>query len=460
MKEIVKTLVVSTTISSDALQQLISLLSDSGVDYYRIILEGHEIEMAEVALHRLVDVACQSGASLVFSDFRVKTAEGGTVNHPLANYQEGSVRDDFDFGHSFLLNAAAVAEVIEKGLLYQSKFSGLYLLRLMLEYLHGAPAIVRIPEYLYLSLEADTRKSGEKQFDYVDPRNVEVQKDREIGFCKYLETKGMLLPPEKEDVDLRAGDFPVEASVIIPVRDRSRTIIEAVDSALSQRTDFEFNVIVVDNHSTDGTTEKLVAKSREDSRLIHIIPERSDLGIGGCWNRAINDRRCGRFAVQLDSDDKYKYETTLKRIVEKFYRDNCGMVIGSYELTDFEGNPIPPGLIDHKEWTDANGANNALRINGLGAPRAFFTPILREIGVPNVSYGEDYALGLRISRNRRIGRIYESLYLCRRWEGNSDANLSQECVNANNHYKDWLRTVEMRARKAQLSEAQQCSVKD
>lgn len=460
MKEIVKTIVVSPTISSDGLLRLIESASAAGSgsanetdsqsapDFYCFILEGHRIEMDEAELHRLTDVAVQSNASLVFSDFRVKTGEGSMVNHPVADYQEGSVRDDFDFGHLFLVKSKDVEAREVKEQMGHSGFSGLYAMRLALELLHGTRAILHIPEYLYISSDADSRTSGERQFDYVNPRNEEVQRDRETVFTKYLERKGMWLPAEKEDINLDEGDFPVEASVIIPVRDRARTIIEAVDSALSQTAPFRFNVIVVDNHSTDGTTEKLISRSREDSRLIHIIPERVDLGIGGCWNLAIHDPRCGRFAVQLDSDDRYKDSFTLKKIVEKFRQANCAMVIGAYELTDFDGNPIPPGLIDHKEWTDENGANNALRINGLGAPRAFFTPILRQIGVPNVSYGEDYALGLRISRDRRIGRIYESLYLCRRWDGNSDANLSQERVNANNHYKDWLRTVEMRARKA------------
>jgi glycosyltransferase involved in cell wall biosynthesis len=233
----------------------------------------------------------------------------------------------------------------------------------------------------------------------------------------------------------------MEASVIIPVRNRVRTIEDAVRSALDQETNFKYNVIVVDNHSTDGTTD-ILNHFHHNERLVHIIPERDDLGIGGCWDLAINHPKCGRFAVQLDSDDLYSGPDTLQKIVDKFYEEQCGMVIGSYRMTDFQLNTLPPGVIDHKEWTDENGHNNALRVNGLGAPRAFYTPLLRSIGMPNVSYGEDYAVGLAISRNYHIGRIYEPVYLCRRWEGNSDSSLSIEKLNANNTYKDSIRTRE------------------
>ena len=298
---------------------------------------------------------------------------------------------------------------------------------------------------LYTAVETDTRTSGEKQFDYVDPRNRDRQLEMEEACTVHLKKIGAYLEPHFKEADY-SGDFPVEASVIIPVRNRVSTIADAVESALSQTADFKYNVIVIDNHSTDGTTDVLRGLADKYDNLKVIIPAFSDLGIGGCWNEGVNSAHCGRFAVQLDSDDLYKNTDTLQRIVDTFRKENCGMVIGSYELTDFNLNPLPPGLIDHREWTDDNGRNNALRINGLGAPRAFVTNLLREIRVPNTSYGEDYALGLAISRDYRIGRIYDSLYLCRRWEGNSDSNLDIARVNANNLYKDRLRTWEVEAR--------------
>lgn len=227
---------------------------------------------------------------------------------------------------------------------------------------------------------------------------------------------------------------------------RAKTIGDAVESALGQETGFDFNVLVVDNHSTDGTSDLIEQLAARDPRVVHIVPEREDLGIGGCWNWAINDPRCGRYAVQLDSDDLYLDSHTLQRVVEAFQEQDCAMVVGSYRMCDFQLQTLPPGVIDHKEWTDDNGANNALRINGLGAPRAFLTAIARGIGFPNTSYGEDYAMGLAVSRQYRIGRIYDPIYLCRRWTGNSDHGLSIEKTNANNLYKDRLRTIELRAR--------------
>ena len=312
---------------------------------------------------------------------------------------------------------------------------------------------VHIPEPLYTVEITDTRKSGEKQFDYVNPRNREVQVEMEQAFTHHLREIGAWIPRSAALIDPSADGhtFPVEASVVIPVRNRARTVADAVRSALAQQTLFDFNVIVVDNHSTDGTSEILGQLAREDSRVVHIVPESRSLGIGGCGNVAVHAPQCGRYAVQLDSDDLYSGPDTLVKVVEKFRSERCAMVIGSYELVDFEGKPLPPGLIDHREWTDDNGANNALRINGLGAPRAFYTPVIRSIEFPDVSYGEDYAVGLRISRSYRIGRIYESLYLCRRWEGNSDAALSVERVNANNVYKDWLRAVEIAARQQMMA---------
>lgn len=264
---------------------------------------------------------------------------------------------------------------------------------------------------------------------------------------------GAYLPPVKRTIDVGTEDFQYEASVIIPVRNRVRTIDDAIRSVLEQETSFPFNLIIIDNHSTDGTSE-IIEHYQNNSKVIHLIPERTDLGIGGCWNLGINHPQCGRFAVQLDSDDLYSSPNTLQTIVDKFHQEQCAMVIGSYRMTDFALQTLPPGVIDHNEWTDENGHNNALRINGLGAPRAFYTPLLRQIRVPNTSYGEDYALGLAFSRNYRIGRIYDVLYLCRRWEGNSDAALSIEKVNLNNSYKDSLRTLEIKIRQTMEKERQ------
>ena len=319
------------------------------------------------------------------------------------------------------------------------EWGALYDLRLRMK------KIVHVNEYLYTEVETDTRKSGEKQFDYVDPKNRAVQIEMEQICTEHLKRIGAYLEPKFKDVEFTGG-FPVAASVVIPVYNRVRTVKDAVESALSQKCDFPFNVIVVDNHSTDGTTKLLEEIAAKDDRLIHIVPAKYDLGIGGCWNLAVHDEACGEFAVQLDSDDVYSGTDTLAKIVSAFREQNCAMVVGTYQMTDFDMQPIPPGVIDHREWTEENGRNNALRINGLGAPRAFWTPLLRTINLPNTSYGEDYALGLRISREYRIGRIYDVLYCCRRWEGNSDAALDIERVNANNLYKDRIRTWELAAR--------------
>jgi glycosyltransferase involved in cell wall biosynthesis len=453
-------IVVSPTIGTAQLLAAIRKeVDECDAEYIAIHLEGYELDVPEQCIQRMVQTADSTDCALVYSDYRVRNADGSLTNHPLAAYQNGSLRDDFDFGPLMLINANTLFQKFKVGKDIspragekpeESEFSGLYACRLFLHGHFGQNNIVHIPEYLYTSSEIDLRKSGEKQFDYVNPRNANVQKEREQVCTQFLRNVNAMLLPVDRTIDYSHSDFPLEASVIIPVRDRQRTIADAVESALSQVANFDFNVIVVDNHSTDGTTEILAELAAKNSRLVHIIPERTDLGIGGCWELAIQNERCGRFAVQLDSDDKYKDTTTLQQVVDCFHREGCAMVIGSYELTDFDGNPIPPGLIDHKEWTAENGHNNALRINGLGAPRAFYTTVLRSIHVPNVSYGEDYALGLRISREYKIGRIYNSLYLCRRWQGNSDANLSQERINANNTYKDWLRTVEFEARRKQL----------
>lgn len=410
-------------------------------DYVAIFASPYSLAPGYNCLPRMARIAADSGAAMVYSDYRVTTLSGETKQVPTIDCFKGSLRDDFDFGPLVMIDTRRLRQACDS-IDADYRYAGMYAVRLALSRL---AAIVHIPEMLYTAVETDTRTSGEKQFDYVDPRNRTRQLEMEDACTAHLKKIGAYLNPHFKEADY-SGDFPVEASVIIPVRNRVSTIADAVESALSQAADFKYNVIVIDNHSTDGTTDVLRGLADKYDNLKVIIPAFSDLGIGGCWNEGINSAHCGRFAVQLDSDDLYKNTDTLQRIVDTFRKENCGMVIGSYELTDFNLNPLPPGLIDHREWTDDNGRNNALRINGLGAPRAFVTNLLREIRVPNTSYGEDYALGLAISRDYRIGRIYDSLYLCRRWEGNSDSNLDIARVNANNLYKDRLRTWEVEAR--------------
>ncbi|MFR0836923.1 MAG: glycosyltransferase family 2 protein, partial [Barnesiella sp.] len=355
----------------------------------------------------------------------------------------GSLRDDFNFGSVLLYRTDALKEAVSR-MKTDYEFAGLYDLRLKVS---QKASLVHINEYLYSEVENDTRKSGEKIFDYVDPKNRGVQIEMETACTEHLKEIGGYLVPEFEKIEFSAGNFEYEASVIIPVRNRIRTIRDAIRSVLSQKADFKYNLIIIDNHSTDGTSEA-IDEFAGDERLIHIIPERNDLGIGGCWNVGIAHPKCGKFAVQLDSDDVYKDENTLKTMVQAFYDQNCAMVVGTYMMTDFNMNMIAPGIIDHKEWTPENGRNNALRINGLGAPRAFYTPVLRDIKVPNTSYGEDYALGLNFSRRFQIGRVYDVVYLCRRWDDNSDASLDIVKMNAHNTYKDRIRTWELQARVA------------
>ena len=413
------------------------------------------LQLGYQALTRLVTIADDSGASLVYADHYTLLPDGRQERRPLIDYQLGSVRDDFAMGSVLLIRTEQLKAYFQQEMLHPYHHAGLYDLRLFLS-LSQLP--LHVSEYLYTEVETDTRLSGQKQFDYVDPRNRARQVEMERAVTRHLRhINAYMAAGEYDQIVLDREPMPVEASVIIPVRNRVRTIEDAVRSALGQQTSFPFNVIVIDNHSTDGTTELLEQLVGNDASLIHLIPERNDLGIGGCWNLAIHDPRCGRFAVQLDSDDLYSSPQTLQRIVDTFYEERAAMVIGSYRMCNFQLETLPPGLIDHREWTEANGRNNALRINGLGAPRAFFTPILREIQIPNTSYGEDYALGLMLSRRYRIGRIYDELYLCRRWEGNSDAALSTEAVNRNNLYKDSLRTLEIRARQ-QLNQLWQHSV--
>ena len=411
------------------------------------------------AIQRMVSVAVSVDPAVVYAD-RIVIKNGQPIHHPTMDFYFGSVRDDFDFGPIYLFNALTLKKYVEEFPNADYTYSGWYDVQLFFLRRKRTAALFHIREYLYTEEESDLRHSGEKQFDYVDPRNREVQKERELVCTRHLKIIGSYIDPESiVDVSVDRYDFEREASVIIPVRNRAKTIEDAIRSALSQQAKFDFNVMVVDNLSTDGTTEIIQKLVQEDARVVHIIPERKDLGIGGCWSLAFNDPRCGRFAVQLDSDDLYSGPDTLQRIVDKFYEEHCGMVIGSYRMCNFQLETLPPGLIDHREWTPENGQNNALRINGLGAPRAFFTPLLRMIGMPNTSYGEDYAVGLAFCRKYRIGRIYDELYLCRRWEGNSDACLSPEQVNRNNIYKDSLRTMELIDRR-RLNEYWQSSVSD
>jgi hypothetical protein len=420
------------------------ILSSTSTEYLLFNISGREVNLTDESLARMLDAAKATGAGMVYSDYIKMTGPDSIIPAPLIDIQSGSLRDDFDFGAIVLVTRAGIDAYLARTDLYQSECGGFYQMRLAIQ---CVLPIVRVPQPLYTLTETDLRTSGQKQFDYVNPSNRSIQIEMEKICTEHLKhIGGYLKPGFGRKVESYGGDFPVEASVIIPVRNRVRTIADAVKSALSQQLDSTFNVIVVDNYSTDGTTQILSEIAAANSRLVHIIPERTDLGIGGCWNLAINDARCGRYAVQLDSDDLYSGPDTLQKVINKFREGGYAMVIGSYRMCNFNLETLPPGIIDHKEWTDENGPNNALRINGLGAPRAFYTPVVRQIGFPNVSYGEDYAVAIRITGEYRLGRIFDELYLCRRWEGNSDAALSAEKVNANNLYKDSLRTAELERR--------------
>lgn len=421
-----------------------SIAEAASEKYILIYTKDHPLEMGLFALDRMIAIAEDTKADMLYADHYelVPGADGNGLRrkHPLIDCQKGSLRDDFDFGSVLVFRTASFRKAV-RAMQTDRRWGALYDLRLRMK------TIVHVNEYLYTEVETDSRRSGEKQFDYVDPKNREVQIEMEAICTEHLKRIGAWLKPEFKDVPV-AGNagFSVTATVVIPVFNRIRTIKDAVESALSQKCDFPFNVIVVDNHSTDGTTALLEEMAADDGRLVHVIPSRHDLGIGGCWNVAVHHEACGEYAVQLDSDDVYSGPDTLAKVVGAFREQKCAMVVGTYQMTDFSMNPMPPGVIDHREWTEDNGRNNALRINGLGAPRAFWTPLLRTLNLPNTSYGEDYALGLRISREYRIGRIYDVLYCCRRWEGNSDAALDIEKLNSNNLYKDRIRTWELEAR--------------
>ena len=424
---------------------VMSIAENTDADYLLLCTRMTSVRWGLYALERFLRTADDTGAVMVYSD-HYSLEEGALTKHPAIDYQAGSLRDDFDFGSLWLIKSQALLDYVAQTDRVDYQYAGLYDLRL---YLSRKGEIFHLNEYLYTEAELDTRKSGEKQFDYVNPRNREVQIEMERACTTHLEKVGAIVDTNfYRQPDFDEQDFACEASVVIPVFNREKTIADAVKSALSQKTNFPYNVIVVNNHSTDSTGE--ILDSIDDGRLIQIVPGRTDLGIGGCWNVAVNSDHCGKFAVQLDSDDLYSSPKTLQKIVDAFHEQKAAMIIGSYRMCDFDLNTLPPGLIDHKEWTEDNGCNNALRINGLGAPRAFFTPLVRQIQFPNTSYGEDYALGLAFSRRYRIGRIYDELYLCRRWGGNSDAALSVERVNANNLYKDRLRTMELKARQQML----------
>lgn len=425
-------------------ETFLKILHSIRTDYILFISEPRIICFESQALEKFIEKAQESKSGMVYSDFYEQKGER-KIYHPLNDYQLGSVRDEFDFGPIILLSAPAIKKVLKKyGLLLETEYGALYDLRLKISIDHP---IDHIREPLYTVYQKKALSQEEKRFSYLDPKNQRRQKELEKIFTDYLKKIGAYIPPEAlKQVRPALLSYPVEASVIIPVRNRKDTIAEAVESALSQKTDFPFNLLVIDNHSMDGTTTILSHLAKKDSRIIHLIPKRTDLGIGGCWNEALSHPACGRYAIQLDSDDLYSTPHTLQTLLDKFKSGNFAMVIGSYTLVDSDLREVPPGLIDHREWTDENGHNNLLRVNGLGAPRSFDTSILRSIGFPNLSYGEDYAVGLRLSREFRIGRIYESLYLCRRWSGNSDANLSLEEANQKDALKDRIRTEEIEAR--------------
>jgi hypothetical protein len=423
-------------------QVISQIIKEAATQYLLFIQASAEIELSEDTLTNFISEAEKSNAGWIYSDYFEKQNDGSEL-HQLIDYQLGSIRDDFDFGYCFLAKIDFLKNNINSLISLRNNFiyAGLYDLRLTIS--RKLP-VLRVPKPLYaVKEESESDSSDKKMFEYVDSKNRNVQIEMEKVASYHLKDIGAYVDPSiKRSLNLDKK-FGVEASVIIPVKNRANTIKDAINSAKNQKTVFKYNIIVVDNHSTDGTTDAIREISDKDEKIVHIIPERKDLEIGGCWNEAILSNECGKFAVQLDSDDIYSDEYTTQKIVDKFYQEKCAMVIGSYKLTDFNLKEIPPGIIDHREWTDDNGHNNALRINGLGAPRAFFTPLIREIKFPNVSYGEDYAVGLAFSRQFKIGRIYEPIYFCRRWEGNTDASLSLEKHNANNFYKDSLRTNEI-----------------
>ena len=426
------------TLKTLSTKELTNIANTATTEWLFLQTEAGEVEFLPQAEKRFIDIAEATGAAMVYSDYYQITEDG---KNPITTieYQRGSLRDDFNFGAIILFNTG-ILKKITTHTPENYEFAGLYDIRLKIS---ETSSIFRIAEPLYLLTPVSATEAESRHFAYIDKKNRNVQIDMEKACTAHLKRIGALLTDNPKSVNLESESFDCEASIIIPVRNRQKTIADAIHSALGQQTNFKFNVLVVDNFSTDDTGNIIDRIAHTYSNVVKITPDNDNLGIGGCWQLAINHSLCGKFAVQLDSDDIYQSPHTLQRIVDEFYRQRCAMLIGSYTITDFELNPIPPYLIDHAEWTDDNGRNNALRINGLGAPRAFFTPIIREIGFPNVSYGEDYAVGLRISREWKIGRIYDSVYLCRRWENNSDTGISLETLNRYNFYKDKIRTIEL-----------------
>ena len=428
---------VSNWMSTDAIRQS---AADAKAEYIILHTKDTELKWVNYSMERMVQIAEDTGADMLYSD-HFNLIDGAVSNHPLIDYQIGSLRDDFDFGSVLMFRGASFKKAVSR-MDRDYRFAALYDLRLKIS---QEGSIEHINEYLYYDIETDTRKSGEKQFDYVNPKNREVQIEMEEACTDHLKCIGAYLKPSFKKVDVEEGDFEYEASVVIPCRNRVATIGDALRSALSQKTDFKYNVIVVDDNSVDGTVD-VIKSFLDDPKLVYIPQDESYHAIGGNWNAALHSEKCGRFAIQLDSDDVYSDGNTVQKFVEAFREQKCAMVVGTYRITDFEMNPLPPGIIDHREWTPENGRNNALRINGLGAPRAFFVPVLRQMNFPTTKYGEDYAVGLRVSRDYQIGRIYDVLYNCRRWGGNSDAALDIAKVNENNLYKDRIRSWEIKSR--------------
>lgn len=445
---------------------------------YTMICLKPDIEWVYLGQERMIQVLEMTGATMVYADHFNKVQRDPVQSTkeelwdiseaPVIDYQIGALRDDFDFGAVLLWDTQKLKSIVSQ-MDTEYEFGGLYDLRLRAtESDQGTKdqvPLVHIPEYLYYEVENDTRKSGEKLFDYVDPRNRAVQIEMEACVTAHLKRIGAYLQPGEYKTLPQAGEYPVTASVIIPCKNRVKTIADAIHSALNQkvRAPYSFNVIVVDDNSTDGTAQKIQELMNGDAslngangELIYIAQDKTWHAIGGNWNVAIHDPRCGKYAIQLDSDDTYFDENTVQKFIDTFAglepeqdshaTPKYGMVIGTYQLTNMAGEILPPGVIDHREWTDDNGRNNALRINGLGAPRGFYVPLLRTINYPTTKYGEDYAVGLRISRDYPIGRIYDVVYNCRRWEDNSDANCDIVAMNRNNWYKDRLRTFELLAR--------------
>jgi len=431
------------------IRHLSSFLKKLSARFLFVVDSQKEIKLSANSINRLLTIAEEKRAGIIYSDFIGKKGNNLTP-HPLIDYQAGSIRDDFNFGHLFLISGNIIKAALQKyGSLPSDANIALYDLRLKVSIDYP---IFHVPEFLYTVIDKKVKslkgKSDgvENHFTYAAAKNIVQQKKLEKAATNYLKLAGAYLDARTQKAPRTNDSFPVEASIIIPVLNRKRTIKEAIQSALTQKTNFDFNIIVVDNHSTDGTTDTIKKLAGKQEKIKHIIPERHDLGIGGCWNEAVFSPYCGRFAIQLDSDDLYSSVRTLQKIVDVLHKGNYALVVGAYSIVNQRLEKIPPGLIDHKEWTKTNGHNNLLRVNGLGAPRAFDTSIIREIGFPNVSYGEDYAVALRMSREYKIGRIYKSIYLCRRWRENTDAALSIEKQNRNDFYKDGLRTMEIKAR--------------